>query len=566
MSRYYLFFFLLLTGCHPEIDFVEGSSRSGAEELSLSGGTLFVNFSSSAGSASIDLEASRRWKATFVNDRAKDWCSLSSESGKRGKATIIVSVKENHDYDERSASIRFVCGDVERTIVVTQKQKDALLLTGDRQDVGKDGGRITVEVKSNIDFEFEISADAKSWIKPVDTKGLSSTALLFDVTANEELEKREGRITITSPLGSETVRIYQQGVTPVLIVSSNQIELTAKDTTFRVEVRSNVDVALDIPKTCGWLREISAKSMSTNTYSFEADENETFKSREAILTFRNAEQGLEETVTVVQTAATPLIVIDRAEYAFEPEGGVLTVELSSNMDLTATIKPGCDWLSPLNTKAVTKRIHLFSVAKNHSRHDRSAWIVFQNKAENQSDTILVSQSFQPILVPCDTLRASGRGWTVSFETVDSKTDDYRIVPAGSWLSLSEEQSLSDRSRFNVSVVAMDGNAKSRVSGILIYYKDFAAPDTVWVRQYAKLPVFSFTTMARKVKIPEMEEQNQFGFVFWGDNTQEPWKQGLSHTYKANGPHKVTVEIGNKKRVSIKDLENGMTINLRELRK
>ena len=307
-----LLFFLLLTGCHPEIDFVEGSFRSGTADMSLTDGTLFVNFSSGAGSASVDLDASRKWSAIFVNDRAKDWCALSSENGKRGKAAITVSVSENLDYDERSASIRFICGDVERIIVVTQKQKDALLLTGDRQDVGKDGGRITVEVKSNIDFEFEISADAKSWIKPVGTKGLSTTTLLFEVAANEELEKREGVITITSPLGSETVRIYQQGATPTLIVSSNRIELPARDTAFRVEVRSNVDVASEIPKTCEWLREISAKAISTNTYTFEADENESFKSREAILTFRNATQGLEETVTVVQAAATPLIIIGLA--------------------------------------------------------------------------------------------------------------------------------------------------------------------------------------------------------------------------------------------------------------
>ena len=138
---------LALVGCKPELDFLEGSLRPGRAEALLSGGNVSLNFPSEAGSASVDLSASGAWTAAFVNDRAKDWCTLSTSEGKRGTATITVSVKENTDYDDRSATIRFTCGDLNRTINVTQKQKDALLVTGTRFDVGQDGGKIAVEVK-----------------------------------------------------------------------------------------------------------------------------------------------------------------------------------------------------------------------------------------------------------------------------------------------------------------------------------------------------------------------------------------------------------------------------------
>ena len=303
---FFFTFILLLAGCRSDIEFVESSFRPGHAEVSLSGSNLSMNFPSSSGSASVDLDASGKWTASFVNDRAKDWCSLSTESGKRGKATISVSVKENTDYDQRSASINFVCGDVQRTIVVTQKQKDALLLTSNRLDIGNNGGNITVEVKANVSFDYIISESAQPWIKLVGTKSLATSQLTFVVDANEDIEKRDGSITVTSSVGTETVRIYQDGATPTLIVSASQIDLPARDTTFQVEVRSNVNVTVDIPDSCAWIREIQTKAISTNTLYFTVDKNDTSKEREGIITFRNDAMSLVEEVHVFQGSGTIL--------------------------------------------------------------------------------------------------------------------------------------------------------------------------------------------------------------------------------------------------------------------
>lgn len=570
--RKYLLFLLLtaqllfLAGCRPEIDFVEGSFRPGPAEVTLSGGTLSMNFSSGAGSASVDLKASGKWTAAFVNDRAKDWCYLSSESGKRGTVTITVSVAENKEYDDRSASINFVCGDLKRTIVVTQKQKDALLLTSTRQDVGKEGGRMTVEVKANVSFNHEIAENTKSWIKPVGTKGLSTSTLTFDVAANDSFSKREGEITFTSTAGTEVVKVYQECDTPTIIVSSDQYELSAESGQFSVEVRSNVDVSFEVPSACDWIHETATKSMSTNTFHFSVDENEAFKDRTAKIVFRCAEWKLEEAVTVTQKAATPVLIIGSGEYGFEPEGGTLSVQVSSNLTLDVIIKPGCDWITPVDTKAITERIHSFSVARNDGRHDRSAWIVFKNEEQNRIDTVYVSQSFQPIVVSCDTLRASGRGWTVAFETASPTPDDYLLTVADRWISLAGQDRSAEGSRFILSVDALEKNEKARDTRILVYYKDFAEPDTVYVHQYERYPAFSYSTSARNLTVPAIEGENQFGFVDWGDETQELWQEGLTHAYKTNGVHTVTIEIRSKKRVPITGLEDGMTINLRELRK
>ncbi|MBO4535690.1 MAG: BACON domain-containing protein [Bacteroidales bacterium] len=647
----------LLAACHPEIEFVENSFRSSQAESSLAGGNLSVVFPSDAGSASVDLEATGKWSAAFVNERAADWCSLSTSQGKRGTATITVSVKENPDYDERSASINFTCGDVKRTIVVTQKQKDALLLSSARQDVGMDGGRFTIEVRSNVRYEFAISKSAESWLTLVGTKGLTTYNITFNAAANETFAKREGEITFTSELGKEVVKVYQEADTPTIVVSNSNPEVPADPGQFTVDVRSNVDVTFEISPGCNWLHVAKTNSMSTNSYAFSVDENEKFVKRQAEIKFKCAEWNLEETVSVTQQAAIPTLftgsgeyeiaweggeldidvtsnfgvevqvpitcdwiqivrtkalttktyhflieanesftpregtiifrneslskeetvrvvqkaeeptlIIGKKQYQFEPEGGNLSIELSSNLDLKVDIRPDCDWIAEVKTKTVTDRVHTFTVAKNNSRSERSGWIVFKNDAQGKADSVRVDQAFQQILVPCDTLKAAGGGWTVSFETVGPNPDDYRIVLSDRWLSQAGQEKFEGKSRFFIEVQAQADQAEPRSAEVLVYDKNYTDPDTVRIFQYEKLPSFSFTTKARTVTLPEIEGANQMGFVSWGDGTQESWSPDLSHTYKSSGTHTVRVEIRSKKRVPFRNLEDGMTINIRELRK
>ena len=490
---------------------------------------------------------------------------MSLDKGKRGTATIQVSVKENTEFDERSASIVFECDDIQRTIVVTQKQKDALLVSGSRFDFEKEGGRIDIEVKANVSFDYSVSDESKSWIKPVETKGLSSSVIALSVAQNETFTKREGEIVFSSQLGTERVKVYQDSEIPTIVLSSNNYSLNAEPCEFIVDVRSNVDVSFKIPSDCDWIHEVTTKSMSTSSFHFAADENEAFNVRSCALVFKSSEWGVEERVTVTQKAATPTIIVGTSEYQIGPEGGPLDIMLKSNMDLQIEVGPeGCDWIVPVETKALTERTHSFLVSKNHGRSDRSGWISFYNNQENSADTVYVAQSYQRILVSLDTLPASSRGWTVAFETVSPDLSDYRIEPQGDWLSLKTQEQLSDRSRFFIAVQESDG-LTDREGQVLVYYSGYDVPDTVVVHQYQRLPAFSFKTRNRMVKLPAVEGENHFGFVSWGDDTMESYRKGLSHEYSTSGWHTVTVEVPSVKRVSISDLHDGMTINLRELR-
>ena len=58
------------------------------------------------------------------------------------------------------------------------------------------GGIAIVEVKANIDYEYEIGKDCKDWVTLKETRALQTTMLSFDVAQNTDFEKREGTITV----------------------------------------------------------------------------------------------------------------------------------------------------------------------------------------------------------------------------------------------------------------------------------------------------------------------------------------------------------------------------------
>ena len=126
-------------------------------------------------------------------------------------------------------------------------------MTASKSEVKAEGGEVTVEVKANIDFSYEIDKEASSWVKYESTRALKTSTLLFKVDANDDIEKREAEIQIKSGEFNETVTIYQEGAEPAIILSQNEYSVPAAGQTIAVEVKSNVDVEFVIPNDAEWI-------------------------------------------------------------------------------------------------------------------------------------------------------------------------------------------------------------------------------------------------------------------------------------------------------------------------
>ena len=395
MKRFFytLFAILAFVAC-SESDVDNGGSSGGGQtppkqpEITL--GTTAADFSTDGGSNVITFTSSVAWTAEVVNTRADDWCSIEPTSGAAGNAKITVTTTANDTPDDRTASIIIKAGTASKTITVSQKQKDALTVTASKFELGAEGGEVAIEVKANIDFEYVIEESAEEWIEYKTTRALKTSNLVFGVKENESEEKREAKITISSGAFSETITIYQAGSEPTIIISQNEYVVSSDGDTIAVEVKSNVDVTVELPTNVDWIAENTTRAFSTNTYYFNIAPSEEYDQRSAEIKFTNKETGIYEYVTVTQMQRDA-IVLAKSEYEFGTDGGNLDFEIHTNVDITVTIsEDAIDWIQQVETRGLETKALYFNVAACSAEEDREGTITISGG--NAKQTITVKQS------------------------------------------------------------------------------------------------------------------------------------------------------------------------------
>ena len=167
-------------------------------------------FSDSGESHEVSFEATLDWTAAA----SEDFVTVKPTSGKAGEAKVTVTIGANESYDPRTATLTLTCGEDQKTIQITQKQKGALLLTQSDIYVAAEGGKVTVVAKANTNVTATVPDAAKNWITEVKTKGLVDYSFDFEVAANESEHPRVGQIVFTNESGSETITIQQAGAEP----------------------------------------------------------------------------------------------------------------------------------------------------------------------------------------------------------------------------------------------------------------------------------------------------------------------------------------------------------------
>ena len=346
------------------------------------------SFTEDGGKGTISFTASEAWSAEIINTRADSWISIHPTSGGAGEATITVTTEPNDTPDDRSATIVIKSGTVEKTVKISQKQQDALTVTAATFEVGNEGGEIDIEVKANIDFEYEIDEAAKEWIEYKGTRAIETSTLTFAVAENDDVEKREATINIKSGEFDETITIYQAGAEPTLVISQSEYAVPSAGETIVVEVASNVDVTVELPADADWISESTTRSVSTNTFYFDIAANEEYDQRTAEIKFSNADKGLSEVVTIVQ-AQKDAIVIAEDSYSVSGQGDAIEIAVGHNVEFDIEID--VDWISQVQTRALVTSTLIFNVAQNETDAERSGTITFASKDGTISQVVTVKQ-------------------------------------------------------------------------------------------------------------------------------------------------------------------------------
>ena len=351
--------------------------------------TSSADFTSDGGSCTISFTTNGAWSVQIINSHADEWCSVSSTSGDAGNSSITITAQPNNTTEDRSATVVIKVGAVSKTIWVKQKQKDALTITASEFEVAAEGGEVGIEVKANIDFEYAIDESAQSWIKYSGSRAIKTSTLLFKVAENEDLQRREAKIYIRSGSFNETITIYQAGSVPSIVISQNEYIVSSDGETVAVKVKSNVDVAVELPAGVDWISESASRATSTNTYRFDVSPNEEYDQRAAEIRFINKENNLSEVVAIIQSQKDA-IVLAKDSYAVESKGGQIQIEVGYNVDFDIEISN--NWISmENNTRALAVDIITFVVAENASLMDREGYIIFKSTDSKITQTVKINQ-------------------------------------------------------------------------------------------------------------------------------------------------------------------------------
>lgn len=358
------------------------------DEITISNASF--DFEANGGEETLSFSTNRDWTVSLANTaNGENWCTVTPLNGKAGDNNIQIRVAANKGYDDRNVSLTIAAGGTSRTIIINQKQQDALTLTANKFEVGKNGGKINVEVKANIQYEVIISETSKSWIsQSTKTRGLISNNLSFDIAPSKEYDKRTGEIIIQSGELTETVHVYQSGE-GVLLLTKSEYSVSAKGETIAVDLKSNFEFDVKMPDV-DWVQSAAkTRGMSSHTLYYTIAPNETYDSREAEIIFYDKNSAVKDTLKIMQ-AQKNAIIISQKDYNVSANGEIIEVELSANIDYTVLIPSDYKWITQKpTTKGLINNKLYFDIASNIEEHSRNGFVVFQNDIEN--DTINIFQ-------------------------------------------------------------------------------------------------------------------------------------------------------------------------------
>lgn len=459
-------------------------------------------FGSEGGVLTVSFMASDNWTATIGNSRADSWLKLSQEQGNAGKASISISIEANDTYDERSASIFFTCGNIKETMVVTQKQNDALSVTQSRFEVPSEGGQILVEVKSNISITVEIASD---WIHQIEDRGLETHQFTFRIDENTSAEGRTGKVLINGSDAQEEISVYQlakdKQEEDVLLLSQKQVNVAANGETVKVELDYNQEFDYYPIADYSWVNEITSRAVSTHTFYFEVQPNETYESREAQYVFKSKTQELSDTLTIRQVQKNGLLVSED-QFLLNASEQELTITVESNIDYEVICD--VDWIEQISTRSLESSILTFQIKENPNTEVRKGEILFQGNGLTQSVQI-VQQGIQekPVLLVSPSNIEIGAEASV-FDVNIQTNVEYVVQINDSWIKETKSQILSEE---NVSFSA-DANTSTspRTGTIIIQSEDRSLSQTVYVVQAGKEeePYLAINTTKFELNATEQE--------------------------------------------------------------
>jgi len=342
----------------------------------------------SADPAEVTIEAGN---GSFGVSENISWLEVTKNTG-----SITLTPKANSDsLNARKGTITITCGEIEKTIPVTQKG-NSLEISRNEYNFGVMGGTTEITVKVGSKSEYNVTPDA-GWI----TTAKNGDKLTIKVSANPDGESRKGKITITSCGMFEYFNITQEGCRISLSVENAEfdketdtISITAEENTFAIIPSTNYS-SWSVESDSDWIEVTKDASKVTvkaapNYFLYARYGAITVSAGNLSITYKVRQEG--DSLSLTATSYNPAAA-----------GGKITsgVNVASGRDFT--VKCESDWVTVTKNGSGIE----VEVAVNRNADVRIATV--KVSAGVMSETIDIRQDANTVTLNKNVLTFEGPG-------------------------------------------------------------------------------------------------------------------------------------------------------------
>lgn len=176
---------------------------------------------------------------------------------------------------------------------------------------------------------------------------------------------------------------------PVLDVDKPSLEVETAGGTLQVNVTANYPWTAASSESWIKLKYTEGESLLTVTVSA----NNATDGRQGTITLKS--EDLTKTIPVSQKQRDAIELDAAGRLTVDAEAQQLEIRLRSNVDMTASVTEGADWVKVLSTKAMTAHTVTLAIQANEQRTMRRALVSFSDKSGKISQQVMIDQDGKP---------------------------------------------------------------------------------------------------------------------------------------------------------------------------
>jgi parallel beta-helix repeat protein len=393
-----------------------------------------------------------------------------------------------------------------------------LVTTPDTVTIGRLGGSSgEFYIESNVDWS---AIDDQNWLNISPPSGTNdetvTVSAFFD---NSSTESRTATVTISgNEVTPQTVIVIQEGVPPVLIVSTNTLTIgaTAYSTNTFI-ITSNISWTVESSE--NWLTINSNSGSGNATRILTAQANPTTATRTATITVSGTGVTAQK-ITVIQEGAAPVLNVSTSVLIIAaPAGSTNTFGITST--ISWTISTDETWLTTSSVSGFGNATITVTATANPTISQRSANVTVSGPGVAEKTVKVTQDGAMPVLT------VSANVLTIAAPVNSTQTFD--ITSNISWTAVSNQvwltlNSGSGSGNTTIIMTATANPAISTRSATVTVSGSGVTAKTIAVTQAGAEPVLIVSTNALTISAPTSSTAT-FGItsnISWTVTSNQSW--------------------------------------------